>query len=61
MQCVKTLASLLSEVRTCCACAAVLPLGARPVVQISATARILFASQAPGTKVHDSSVPCSDA
>mgnify|MGYP001555899797 FL=1 len=53
--------SLLAEVRACRACADVLPLGPRPVVQISATARILIASQAPGTKVHESGVPFSDA
>ena len=56
-----TLNSLLDEVRACRACANVLPLGPRPVVQISATARILIASQAPGTKVHESGIPLSDA
>ena len=56
-----TLESLLDEVRACRACADVLPLGPRPVVQISATARILIASQAPGTKVHESGSPFSDA
>jgi uracil-DNA glycosylase len=55
------LASLLAEVRACRACADVLPLGPRPVVQLSPTARILIASQAPGTKVHDSGIPFSDA
>lgn len=57
----KTLDSLLAEVRACRACADVLPLGPRPVFQISATARILIASQAPGTKVHESGIPFSDA
>ena len=56
-----TLNALLDEVRACRACADVLPLGPRPVVQISATARILIASQAPGTKVHESGIPFSDA
>ena len=56
-----TLDSLLAEVRACRACTDVLPLGPRPVVQISATARILIASQAPGTKVHESGIPFSDA
>ena len=55
-----TLDTLLDEVRACRACANVLPLGPRPVVQISATARILIASQAPGTKVHESGIPFSD-
>lgn len=57
----KTLDSLLREVCACRACAGVLPLGPRPIVQISATARILIASQAPGTKVHDSGIPFADA
>ena len=56
-----TLDALLAEVRACRVCADLLPLGPRPVVQISATARILIASQAPGTKVHESGIPFSDA
>jgi len=58
---VKTLDALLAQVRACRACTAVLPFGPRPVVQISATARILIASQAPGTKAHESGIPFSDA
>jgi uracil-DNA glycosylase len=58
---VKTLDSLLGEVRACRACADVLPLGPRPVLQLSPTARILIASQAPGNKVHASGIPFSDA
>jgi uracil-DNA glycosylase len=61
LRCVTTLDALLDEVRACRACAAALPLGPRPVVQISATARILVASQAPGTRVHESGIPFSDA
>ena len=56
-----TLDSLLTKVRACRTCAEILPLGPRPVVQISATARLLIASQAPGAKVHDSGIPFSDA
>jgi uracil-DNA glycosylase len=55
------LEALLAEVRACRTCADALPLGPRPVVQISSTARILVASQAPGTKVHASGVPFDDA
>ena len=57
----KTLDFLLTKVRACRTCADILPLGPRPVVQISATARLLIASQAPGAKVHDSGIPFSDA
>jgi uracil-DNA glycosylase len=53
--------SLLADVRACRACEDVLPLGARPVVQLSSTARVLIASQAPGTKVHESGIPFADA
>ncbi len=56
-----TLASLLTEVRACTACAAHLPHGPRPIVQAHAAARILIAGQAPGRKVHDSGIPFNDA
>lgn len=52
--------ALLAEVRACRACEGLLPLGPRPVFQLSPTARILVASQAPGTKVHASGIPFSD-
>jgi len=58
---VENLDLLLADVRACQACADILPLGARPVLQLSSTARILIASQAPGTKVHQSGIPFSDA
>jgi len=53
--------SLLGDVRSCRACADVLPLGPRPVFQVAQAATLLIASQAPGTKVHASGVPFSDA
>jgi uracil-DNA glycosylase len=56
-----SLASLLAEVRACTICAAHLPHGPRPVLQIHSQARILIASQAPGRKVHESGVPFDDA
>lgn len=52
--------SLVAEARACTACAAALPLGPRPVFQMSQTATLLIASQAPGTKVHASGIPFSD-
>jgi uracil-DNA glycosylase len=55
------LEALLAEVRACRACADFLPLGPRPVLQMSQTSRILIAGQAPGTKVHLSGVPFDDA
>lgn len=52
---------LAAEIRSCTACAGKLPLGPRPVFQIRSTARILIASQAPGTRAHVSGIPFSDA
>lgn len=55
------LEELSARIRACNACAGDLPLGPRPVFQASATATILIASQAPGSKVHASGIPFSDA
>ena len=52
--------SLWREVRGCTLCAADLPLGPRPVLRPSATARLLIVGQAPGTKVHESGIPWND-
>lgn len=51
---------LVAQVRACRVCADELPRGPRPVFQVSPTARLLVASQAPGTKVHASGLPFSD-
>lgn len=53
--------TLLAEVRACRVCGDALPLGARPLVQASATARILIAGQAPGAKAHERGIPFADA
>lgn len=55
------LSLLLAEVRRCTVCIEHLPLGPRPVIQMSRSARILIAGQAPGRKVHDTGVPFNDA
>ena len=52
---------LQSEIRACTLCHTQLPLGPRPVLQISRAARILIAGQAPGSKVHASGIPFDDA
>ena len=51
---------LLAEIRACRICAAHLPLGPRPVLQASATSRLLIVSQAPGRKVHETGIPFND-
>ena len=52
--------ALHDEIRACRLCAEHLPLGPRPVLVPSATARVLIIGQAPGTKVHASGVPWND-
>lgn len=47
------------EARTCNICKD-LPLGPRPVFQVSNTAKILIAAQAPGIRVHKSGKPFTD-
>ncbi|MBX3659719.1 MAG: uracil-DNA glycosylase family protein [Ramlibacter sp.] len=56
-----SLKNQLAEVRACSLCAAHLPLGPRPVLQLHPAARLLVAGQAPGRKVHASGVPFDDA
>lgn len=55
------LEQLLVDVRACRLCEATLPLGPRPVLRASASAKLLIVGQAPGTLVHGSGVPWDDA
>ncbi|MBU0724945.1 MAG: uracil-DNA glycosylase family protein [Alphaproteobacteria bacterium] len=55
-----SLQALLAEISGCRLCAAHLPLGPRPVLRASATARVMLVGQAPGTKVHKSGIPFND-
>ena len=54
------LSSLLREVRACTVCSKYLPLGPRPIIRASVSAKIMIIGQAPGTKVHRSGVPWDD-
>lgn len=54
------LAVQAAAARACTICAASLPLGPRPILQVSATARLLIIGQAPGTAVHRSGIPWDD-
>ena len=54
------LANLLAEVRACRVCEKHLPLGPRPVLRVSITARVLLVGQAPGTRVHQTGIPWND-
>ena len=55
-----SLNTLLKEVRACTLCADHLPLGPRPVVRMTQSARLLIIGQAPGTKVHETGIPWND-
>ncbi|MBO1324579.1 uracil-DNA glycosylase family protein [Acetobacter sp. TBRC 12305] len=52
---------LVDAIRACSACAHKLPLGPRPVLHVSRHARLLIASQAPGTRVHETGISFNDA
>ena len=56
----ETFNKLAIEIRACEICKQDLPLGPNPVFQASAKARILIAGQAPGIRVHESSIPFND-
>ncbi len=56
----KTLVPVPGEARACQLCTDHLPLGPRPVLRASASARLLIVGQAPGTRVHASGVPFND-
>ena len=53
--------NLLSEIRSCRACEPELLLGANPIIQAHPDATLLIIGQAPGVKVHESSIPWNDA
>ncbi len=55
-----TLEVIVAQARACTLCADRLPLGPRPVLRVSATARLLIIGQAPGTKVHATGIPWND-
>jgi len=55
-----TLTEVLRAARACRVCADVLPHGPNPVVRAGTSARILIVGQAPGWKVHTTSVPWND-
>ncbi|NCP14007.1 MAG: uracil-DNA glycosylase family protein [Sphingomonadales bacterium] len=52
--------ALRARIAACTLCAAHLPLGPRPIVRFSTTARLLIIGQAPGTRVHASGAPWDD-
>ncbi|MDG1708395.1 MAG: uracil-DNA glycosylase family protein [Emcibacteraceae bacterium] len=57
---IKTFDKLIKDVRDCRECVPHLPMGPRPVVQLSKNAKILIAGQAPGRLVHETGIPFND-
>jgi uracil-DNA glycosylase len=53
--------ALLAQIRACRICEAHLPHGPRPVLHVSATARLCIVSQAPGIRVHETGLSFNDA
>lgn len=51
---------LLQNIANCRLCESALNHGVNPVVQLNPNARLLIAGQAPGLKVHQSSIPFND-
>lgn len=56
----ETFAATLARIRACTLCAPHLPLGPRPVLRASPSARLLIVGQAPGTRVHETGIPWND-
>ncbi|GGF30409.1 uracil-DNA glycosylase [Aliidongia dinghuensis] len=54
------LAQTLADIRACRECESQLPLGPRPVIRASVTARLLIIAQAPGTRVHETGLSFND-
>jgi len=54
------LTTLIKDARACTVCQDHLPLGPRPLFQISRNARVLIIGQAPGTAAHASGIPWDD-
>ena len=52
--------TLLTQIRACGICASHLPLGPNPIVTAHPDARVIIIGQAPGTKVHKTSIPWDD-
>ncbi len=54
------LASLIDEIRACKICVSNLPFTPNPVLRAAASAKLLIVGQAPGRRVHETSVPFND-
>ncbi len=53
--------SLLHKIQRCEVCKEFLPLGPKPVIQLSVNSKIIIFGQAPGKRVHETGIPWNDA
>jgi len=51
----------LNNIKLCAVCKNYLPLGQRPVVQLSSFSKIIIVGQAPGGLVYKTGIPWNDA
>lgn len=56
----ESLDTLIANTRACQACKGILPHAPRPIFQVTDSASLLIAGQAPGIKAHDSYMPFND-
>ena len=54
------LQQLLQQIHSCNLCQEFLPLGTNPVLRVSTQSKILIVGQAPGIRVHKTSIPWND-
>ncbi|MCY4096411.1 MAG: uracil-DNA glycosylase family protein [Gammaproteobacteria bacterium] len=52
--------TIVEDVKRCTLCANELPLNPNPILQVSATSRVLIVGQAPGIRVHETGLPFND-
>ena len=57
----KTIPTLLDTILACTLCKRHLPFSPKPILNFSASSKILIVGQAPGTKAHESATPWNDA
>jgi uracil-DNA glycosylase len=53
--------TFLNKIRRCEVCREHLPLGPRPIIQLSSFSKIIIIGQAPGRRVHETGIPWNDA
>ena len=60
LESIETIDSIKQKIQLCTLCLPELPLGVNPIMRGNVGAKILIAGQAPGIKVHQTSIPFND-